>query len=204
MFSTMKQLSLFRRKGKKRGRKKTGKAGVPHRTRPRLNGRKFPVHVTLRVRAGVWYLRSRRCWRPIERAFYSANNRFGLRLVDFNVMGNHVHLIVEASDEKSLAKGMQGLSIRMAKGLNKIMGTSGKVFADRYHARILFSRTQVQNAVAYVIGNAQHHGFPPQAWVEYNSWRHRELVSPARTTLLTECIIPVATVERLLRAGDSS
>ena len=32
----------------------------------------------------------------------------GFRLVHYAVMGNHVHLIVEAADRVKLARGMQG------------------------------------------------------------------------------------------------
>jgi hypothetical protein len=70
--------------------------------------------------------------------------------------------VVEAPDERALARGMQGLGVRIAKALNRLMGRKGAVFADHYHARILRSPTQVANAIAYVLMNFLHH-FPEEA-----------------------------------------
>src|ERR1700740_464114 len=111
-------------------------AGVEHRRRPVLK-RRFPVHVTWRMRKGVWGLRTRRCFGALARAFWSGGNRFGFRLVHYSVQGNHVHLLAEAEDERSLARGMNGLGVRVARGLNRVMGRRGKVLDERYHARVL-------------------------------------------------------------------
>ncbi|MGE5047020.1 MAG: transposase [Deltaproteobacteria bacterium] len=113
--------------------------------------------VTLRVAVRVWNLRSRRCFRLIERSLEAARGRFGLRVIEFAVLGNHLHLVVEADDSEALSRGMQGLNIRIAKALNALMGKAGRVFADHYHPRLLLSPTQLVNAIAYVLGNAEHH-----------------------------------------------
>jgi putative transposase len=77
--------------------------------------------------------------------------------VDYSVQGNHVHLIVEAEGTKELSRGMQGLNVRMAMTLNRLMGRRGKVFADRYHEVILKTPTQTAHALHYVFNNRQHH-----------------------------------------------
>ena len=136
------------------GRKKGPR--VSHHPREGLASR-FPVHVTLRVLPAVWNLRGRLCFRALRGAFASGRRRAGFRLVHFSVQGNHLHLVVEAADERALARGMQGLAVRMAKGLNREMGRGGPVFADRYHAHILRSLAEVRNAVAYVLGNFAKH-----------------------------------------------
>ncbi len=144
-------------KGPSAGRKAKGpSAGQPHRTRSRLAGR-YPVHVTLRVHEQVWNLRSRRCFRRIAAAFRGVHGRRMFRLAEYAILGNHLHLIVEAQDERCLARGLQSLEIRVAKGLNKLMDKSGAVFADRYHAHILRTPTEVANALRYVRGNFAVH-----------------------------------------------
>ena len=80
-----------------------------------------------------------------------------MRLVHFTVLGNHLHLIVEADGSGALATGMQGLNVRLAKALNGVLGRKGRVFADHYHGRLLLSPTEVRNALDYVKNNAQHH-----------------------------------------------
>jgi putative transposase len=152
-------LALPSRGGKRRGagRKPKGdKAGISHKSRPALAAR-FPVHVTLRVKAEVWNLRSRRSFRRIAAAFRAVRNRRTLRLAEYAILGNHLHLIVEAKDRSCLARGLQSLEIRVAKALNKMMKRHGPVFADRYHAHILRTPTEVANALRYVRGNFSVH-----------------------------------------------
>ena len=139
------------------GRKPAGdRPGVAHTSRPRFASR-YPVHVTLRVQPHVYQLRSRRCLRVLGAAFLAARERHGVRLCHYSVQGDHVHLLVEARDAVALGRAMKGLGVRIARGLNRLMGTRGPVLADRYHARILRSPRQVRNALAYVLGNHRHH-----------------------------------------------
>ena len=49
------------------------------------------------------------------------------------------------------------MAIRMAKGLNRVMGRKGTVFADRYHSRSLRTPAEVRRALVYVLGNARKH-----------------------------------------------
>jgi putative transposase len=75
----------------------------------------------------------------------------------FSIQGNHVHLIVEAIDEKALARGLQGFGVWFARRLNSVMARRGKVFADRYHAHQLRSLAEARNAIRYVLGNFDEH-----------------------------------------------
>ena len=80
-----------------------------------------------------------------------------MRLIEFTVQGNHLHLVVEADTSAALSRGMQGLAIRIARALNSMMVRRGRVFADHYHARLLHTPTQLARALAYVLGNDAHH-----------------------------------------------
>ena len=68
-----------------------------------------------------------------------------------------MHLIVEAETTEALSRAMQGFSIRVAKGLNGMMGKRGRVLGDRYHARPLRTPTETRRAVAYVRNNHRKH-----------------------------------------------
>src|SRR6184192_4861960 len=136
----MKQASFkFRTWGGKRkgaGRKRVReRAGVPHRTRGVLKAR-FPVHATWRMRKGVWSLRTRRCFTALSRSFYAGADRHGFKLVHYSVQGNHLHLMVEAKDEKALAKGMNALGVRIARGLNRVMRRRITRLRDRKSTRL--------------------------------------------------------------------
>ena len=154
-------LGLKHRGGKRRGAGRPrldggDKKGVPHLLRPDL-ARRHPVHVTLKARSGVGHLRRQVCVKAIERAFLAARERFGLRLAHYSVQGNHLHLIVEAEDRQALSRGMQGLTIRLARGLNRALRRSGKLFADRYHAHVLEGPREVAHALRYVLQNFRKH-----------------------------------------------
>ena len=144
-----------RRKGA--GRKPNGqRPGVCHRKRPVLAHR-FPVHVTLRVLPHVFSLRGVRAFNAVRHALVVGRERFGMRICEFSVQGNHLHMVAEADDERCLSRGMQGFGVRLAKGLNAVMRRKGKVLADRFHARILRSPTEVRFALAYVRHNRAIH-----------------------------------------------
>jgi putative transposase len=144
----------------------------------------------MRVRDDAAKMRSKACFRAIAPALVAARERFGFRLVHFSVQSNHLHLVAEAEDRNALARGMQGLGVRVAKALNRVLGRRGKVFADRYHAHVLRSPREVANAVAYVLGNALVHAarrgerINPEAIDPMSSAWEREVVVQPRTWLL--------------------
>ena len=189
----MKQLALrLPHRGGKRagaGRKPQGpRALVSHRARPRFD-KPAAVHVTLRVADHVWNLRSKRCFRAVERCFAAARGRLGLRLIHFAVLGNHLHLIVEADSSLALSRGMQGLNIRVAKALNRVMRRSGAVFSDHYHARLVRTPSELVNAIAYVLGNHAHHhggsaGRDPYSSADSASASRERVLADPRTWLL--------------------
>ena len=96
------------------GRKKKPGA-ISHGTRPTLMQR-FPQHITLRIVEGTRAIN--RSWLMTTiRQCIRASHKPTFRVVEFNVLSNHLHLITEASDRIRLARGMQGLEVRLARRL---------------------------------------------------------------------------------------
>lgn len=161
------QLMLFKKRGGKRrgaGRPPKGKrAGAPHKPRPFLHAR-YPVHVVLRVIAAVGNLRRRCVYQAIREATITTARREDFRIIHLSIQRTHVHLIVEASDKRALASGMQGFQISAAKHLNAAISKGkpgprrrGTVFPDRYHAEIIMSPRQARHTLAYVMNNFRKH-----------------------------------------------
>ena len=153
----------------------------------------MPLHVTLRMAPHVYNLRSRRSFRVIAAALRLGGDRFDVRVVEFSVQGNHIHLVVEAPNHRALARAIQGFSIRVARGLNRMMGRKGRVLDDRYHARVLRTPTEVRRAIHYVLENARKHAaqrgetYAPGYVDPYSSAGARDLaLPPAQTWLLRE------------------
>ena len=116
-----------------------------------------PCLITLKVVRGLPSLRKRRLVREIEAAFRAGRERTGFRLVHDSIQRNHAHLLVEADDREALARGMTSLATGFALAINRVLGRTGRVLADRYHHRILKCPRQVRNALAYVLLNARRH-----------------------------------------------
>ena len=128
---------------------------VSHTKRERHGG---PAHVVVRLRKGLPGLRTPRGLKTLKRCIREANTRRGdFSIVEFSLLSNHVHLIVEAYGD-GLSRGMQGFNIRLAKALNRAWHRRGTVFSDRYHAGWLKSINSVRRAIRYVLQNARKHG----------------------------------------------
>jgi REP element-mobilizing transposase RayT len=164
------------------------------------------MHVTVRIRRGLPRLRNFELGEVLHRAFVLGCNKTGFRICQFSVQGNHIHLVVEARDGEALARGMQGWSVRVARGINAELGRAGSVFDDRYHVEIIKTPRQVRNTLCYVLQNARRHGvkldprwngidpFSSAWWFDgWNDKRWREglvpadepPVAPAQSYLLT-------------------
>jgi len=139
------------------GRKPNGRrSGVSHLRRP-AHAERHPLHVTLRIRAGLPALREHELFIEVRRALVAGRERFGFRLVHFSVQRDHLHLLAEAASRRALSRGVQGLSVRVARAVNRRLQRHGKVFADRYHARALKTPRSVRWALRYVLLNVRKH-----------------------------------------------
>ena len=118
---------------------------------------RFPLHVTLRARGGLPALREEALGGAV-RAAIAAGSREAFRVVHFSIQTNHLHLVVEAHDAVALSRGMQGLAVRVARAVNRMLDVRGRVFRERYHARELTTPRAVRSAIVYVLMNARKHG----------------------------------------------
>ncbi|MEQ9501744.1 MAG: transposase [Deltaproteobacteria bacterium] len=192
---------------KNAGRKKgKGRRNVEHRRRASIP-KNAPVHVTLRVSRAVGNLRSKRRFQPIKQALRDGAERFECRLVHFSVQKNHLHLLVEPRDRRSLMRAMKGLQVRLARRLNTALKRRGQVFSDRYHAHVLRSPRETRHAIAYVLLNARKHAAQgghtlPKRWIDpYSSARWFDGFENAGTRTTKEVRIGGPPSVWLLRKG---
>lgn len=140
-------------KRKNAGRRPARPGMTPHLRRPALASR-FPVHVSLKVEEELPSLRQGSLPRVIEDCLRAGREAEGFRLAHYSIQRKHLHFIVEAAAAERLSRGMQGLSIRLAKRINKALGRKGRVFGDRYFERILKTPKQTRYCLQYVLMNA--------------------------------------------------
>jgi REP-associated tyrosine transposase len=126
---------------------------------------RHPLHLILRIRQGIWSLRSKALFRHVQYALIKLCEREGFRIVHFSVQGNHIHAVVEADSTEALSRAMQSMCTRIAKRINAVMQRHGPVFEDRFFARSLRTPSEVANAIRYVLENSRRHdarkGFTP-------------------------------------------
>jgi REP element-mobilizing transposase RayT len=133
-----------------------------HKTRPSFKTSE-PLHVVVRTEREVGRLRKRHMYKAVREATLCVAKYDDFRIVHLSIQSNHLHLLVEAEHKTALARGMQAFQISAAKQINwaisKRRGSRrrGRVFVDRYFARILKSPILVRRALAYVLNNWRRH-----------------------------------------------
>ena len=137
----------------------------------------------MRAREGLPSLRSDKLVSEAVRGALAKAHKSAFRVVQYSVQSNHLHLIVEAADTETLSTGMKGLTVRMARAVNRALGARGSVFAERYHSHELRSPFETRNALVYVLQNWRKHGAPegagfdPQSSAEwFDGWSERPTV----------------------------
>jgi REP-associated tyrosine transposase len=85
---------------------------------------------------------------------------------------------VEADTPTRLVRGAQGLAIRVARAINRVVRRRGRVWHGRYHAHVLRAPREVRNAFVYVLQNFRKHlravpGIDPRSSARwFAGWRN--------------------------------
>jgi putative transposase len=121
---------------------------VPRAHRHHLPG--YVWHLTHRCHRRQFLLkfaRDRRAWR---RWLYEARLRYGLRVLDYTVTSNHIHLLVRDQGRGEIATSMQLIEARTAQGFNRRKERGGAFWEDRYHATAVQCGDHLARCVVYI------------------------------------------------------
>ena len=165
-----------------------GRRRVRHRRRAVHDGR-CPAHVTLRARGDLPSLRRDDVFGAVRAALVKGS-RERFRIIHFSVQRDHIHLLLEPDGHIRLRRGVQGLAIRIAKAINRVLCRHGRIWADRYHARAPTTPREVRHALVYVLQNWRKHlpgvrGLDPRssaAW--FTGWRVATTAPSERTPII--------------------
>lgn len=102
-------------------------------------------------------MRSRLGFRIVREALIACKAKIRFRIVEYSVQRNHVHIIAEADDTYAVSRAMRGLSIRIARRVNVLMGEKGSRIRDRYMMKVLRTPMQTLLALRYVLNNRRRH-----------------------------------------------
>ena len=159
------QLSLINPKGA--GRPASVDIGIRHISRERIK-KTSALHLTIKVRSNKASIQTKKILKALHHAIKRARLK-KLRVIHYTLEYNHLHLLVEAVDNKVLHSGMQALGISLAKAINRIKCKKGGVYKNRYHFRKLNSRRELKNALHYIFRNGMKHKRSASLIDPYNS-----------------------------------
>ena len=136
-------------------RKRRRGSGVPHDRREEMEGW---VHVSIKLQRFLPSLRKPAEYELLLERFRLVKERFDCNLRQFSVQEDHIHLLIETRKTSDLTRYMQGLQIRFARALNKLWNRKGKVFADRFFAKLCPDWRAIKAVTRYILNNALRHG----------------------------------------------
>ena len=80
-----------------------------------------------------------------------AKKRFGLRVLNFAVTCNHVHLlVVDSADPRVVPRSLQLIAGRTAQEFNFRKHRAGAFWEDRYHATAIENGAHLTNCITYI------------------------------------------------------
>jgi len=128
------------------------------------------------------FARDRRAW---MHWLFQAKKRYGLKILNFNVTCNHIHLLVlDSRSSLTIARSLQLAAGRTAQEYNIRKDRKGAFWEDRYHATAVESGDHLRRCLAYIDLNMVRAGrvAHPLRWVQsgyyelHRAPRRRDLV----------------------------
>lgn len=90
----------------------------------------------------------------VKEALEQGQERLECRIVVYRLQKDRLDVLCEADNADHLSRCLQGLGIRVAKAINRLQGTRGKVFAERFRQEVLDKRVVTKRAKELLNGNA--------------------------------------------------
>lgn len=160
---------------KKAGRPAIHDKGIRHTVRPRIH-KTTMLHLTIKVRENKADIKNKRILKLLHHAIKRARLQ-RLKVLHYTLEYNHVHLLVEATNNQILHKGMQAFGITFSKWINRLKLRKGTVYKHRYHFHALRSTRERKNALNYIFTNGVKHGRTRSRIDPYNSFVGLHLIS---------------------------
>lgn len=123
-------------------------------------------HITHRCHKQEFLLKFCRDRRRWLHWLYEAKKRYGLRVLNYVVTSNHIHLLVLDTGNRVIPKSMQLIAGRTAWEYNARKGRKGAFWEDRYHATAVDTDEHLFSCIIYIDLNMVRAGVVghPGAW----------------------------------------
>jgi putative transposase len=121
---------------------------------PRANRHYIPGyvwHITHRCHKKEFLLKFARDRRRWLQWLFEANKRYGLRVLNYTVTSNHVHLLVrDDGDREVIPKSIQLIAGRTGQEFNQRKSRKGAYWEDRYHATAVETDEHLAQCLVYI------------------------------------------------------
>lgn len=134
-------------------------------------------HITHRCHKKEFLLKFARDRRNWHSWLFEARKRFGLRILNYAVTSNHIHLLVIDSGPDVIPKSLQLIAGRTAQEFNQRKERKGAFWEDRYHATAVQRNEHLIRCLVYIDLNMVRAGVVnhPSEW-EMNGFN--EIMNP--------------------------
>ena len=127
----------------------------------------YAWHITHRCHKKEFLLRFLKDRKRWIHWLFEAKKRFGLRILNYAVTSNHIHLLVFDSGREVIPKSIQLVAGRTAQEYNQRKNRKGAFWEDRYHATAIESDKHLIRCMIYIDLNMVRAGVVkhPSEWV---------------------------------------
>ena len=144
----------------------------------------FIWHITHRCHKREFLLRFRKDRHRWTQWLYQARKRYGLKILNYIVTSNHIHLLVmDTAGITSIPRSIQLIAGRSGQEYNQRKRRKGAFWEDRYHAVAIESGDHLIRCLVYIDLNMVRAGVVshPSEW-EFSGFN--EIQSPRRKSVL--------------------
>ncbi len=136
-------------------------------------------HITHRCHKQEFLLRFSKDRRRWVRWLFEARKRYGLRVLNYIVTSNHIHLLVQDQGRGEIAASMRLVAGRTAREYNRRKRRKGAFWEDRYHATTVDTDEHLARCLVYIDLNMVRAGVVrhPGDWAASG---YREVESPPK------------------------
>ncbi|MBN1916865.1 MAG: transposase [Verrucomicrobia bacterium] len=122
----------------------------------------FPHHITQRGNNGQDVFVTNADWRAYLGLLRRWSTQFGLRIMGYCLMTNHVHIVGIPSEAQTLARVMGRTSFLHAQNINRLHGRTGHLWQSRYYSCPM-DESHTWTALCYVEQNPVRAGLVQEA-----------------------------------------
>src|SRR5262245_4749237 len=138
---------------------------------PRANRHFLPGqvwHITHRCHAQTFLLRFARDRRRYRHWLFEAKKRYGLRVLNFVVTSNHIHVLVQHTRDEAISQSLQLVAGRVGQEYNLRKERQGAYWEDRYHATAIEADDHLRRCLVYIDLNMVRAGVVghPAEWLD--------------------------------------